>query len=163
MRVVEATERFWSKVDKSGSCWLWTAYRDKDGYGRCRFLGKGDRQRMAHRISFELAGGVLVDGMTIDHTCNTPACVNPDHLKQMTIGENVLRNRGISAANARKTHCKRGHPLAGENLYVGSVGLRVCRTCKRDEKRRAYLENPGLCRERSRQYRKRKSEARSCV
>ena len=33
----------------------------------------------------------------------------------------------------RPDHCKRGHPLLGENLYINPRGgRRVCRTCQRD-------------------------------
>ena len=55
--------------------------------------------------------------------------MNPDHLEAVTGKENVLRGIGLSATNARKTHCKNGHELSGDNLYVVPDGSRSCRRC----------------------------------
>lgn len=71
--------RFWAKVDKSGECWLWTGRKDDGGYGRFTFNGK---ERLAHRVSYELTHGPIPEGQDIRHLeCDTPACVRPDHLK----------------------------------------------------------------------------------
>ena len=52
--------------------------------------------------------------------------------------------RNAAAAQKRKgcvkrsqTHCKFGHPLSGENLYLTLKGYRVCRKCHRERS-----ENP---------------------
>jgi hypothetical protein len=134
---VTRVERFWSHVDKSGECWLWTAHRDKDGYGRHRLLGRGTRQSMAHRIAYEMEYGAIPDGL---------------HLKPASIRENVLRGCGISAENARKTHCKRGHEFTAENTRLNG-GSRVCRTCTREWAQRRYWVTPDVFRERTRRYR----------
>lgn len=45
--------------------------------------------------------------------------------------------RGIvAAAKARrsKTHCKRGHPLSGENLFINHAGSRGCKECRKIHK-----------------------------
>ncbi len=44
-------------------------------------------------------------------------------------------------ANADKTHCKRGHPLSGDNLYVSPRGVRQCRQCNRDRAKGSYRRN----------------------
>lgn len=67
--------RFWSKVDKSSDCWLWTAGKDDAGYGQFRFEGKNIK---AHRVSFYLTNGYWPHHCR--HTCDNPPCVNPDHL-----------------------------------------------------------------------------------
>jgi len=38
----------------------------------------------------------------------------------------------VAAAEARRsrTHCKRNHPLSGDNLYVNTKGARVCKACR---------------------------------
>lgn len=54
-------------------CWLWTNKRDRDGYG---FM----RGRRAHRVSYEIHIGPIQDGLCVLHRCDTPSCVNPDHL-----------------------------------------------------------------------------------
>jgi hypothetical protein len=45
--------------------------------------------------------------------------------------------------NSYKTHCKRGHPLSGENLHVRKSGARDCRICRREIDRRADLRRRG--------------------
>jgi hypothetical protein len=97
------------------------------GYGRVLVSGK---MRSAHRVAYELAIGPIPDGLTIDHLCRNPGCVNPIHLEPVTIRVNILRGSMPAADNARKTHCKNGHPFEGDNLSVLSAGRRRrCRTC----------------------------------
>ena len=122
-------ERFWAKVDKSNltGCWLWTAYRNKLGYGQ---FYDGVRLVPAHRFSYELVNGPLEPGKVSDHLCRNPGCVNPDHVEPVTRGENVLRGYSLSALNSRKTHCSKGHALSRDNLYVTPSGNRQCKTCR---------------------------------
>lgn len=90
----------------------------------------------AHRVAYVRANGAIPDGMVIDHLCNTPACINPDHLAATSQRVNVLRSeRTLAGRNARKTHCIHGHPLSGDNLYEHR-GKRSCRTCRRESDRR---------------------------
>lgn len=79
-------ERFWSKVDRSGECWLWTEAATKDGSGRIKLRG---RRFLAHRVSFSLAGQVLDPSLVLRHTCRNAACVRPEHLEQVSQGDNV--------------------------------------------------------------------------
>lgn len=79
-------ERFWSRVQKTDSCWIWTGGRFKDGYGGFRYKGKAHR---AHRVSYEMAYGFLPPEMDLLHQCDTPLCVNPEHLKLGTQTENM--------------------------------------------------------------------------
>ena len=89
----------------------------------------------AHRIAYELRFGPVPVGMQLDHLCGNRRCVNPTHLQCVTPRENTLRGRSLSAVRARRTHCPRGHPLAGENVYrwPGRPNARYCRACWRPE------------------------------
>ena len=111
------------------SCILWTGFTRK-GYGCMRPRALSFRPVSAHRIIYELMIGPIPDGLTIDHLCRVRNCVNVDHLEVVTNKENVLRGEGRTAINARKTICKRGHSLSGDNLYINSSGYRNCRQCK---------------------------------
>jgi hypothetical protein len=84
-----AAERFWSKVDKSGACWLWTTGRTGDGYGAFYVRRDGrDYLVRAHRFSYELAHGPIPEGAVVRHSCDTPLCVNPAHLLIGTVADN---------------------------------------------------------------------------
>lgn len=129
---VSLRSRFWSKVDASGDCWLWTASLIPAGYGQFYMKTPDGRDTMAraHRVSWEFLVGEIPDGLTLDHLCRVRHCVNPDHLDPVTRGENLLRSHAtITRQNQEKTHCPHGHPYSGENLYVDPSGGRRCRTC----------------------------------
>lgn len=71
--------------DDIGGCRLWICGADKDGYGRTCFAGKAWQ---AHRLMYTLAVGQIPDGMLVMHTCDTPACVNPGHLRVGSAADN---------------------------------------------------------------------------
>lgn len=125
-------DRFWSKVDKSGECWVWTAGQSH-GYG-CFAVKKG-KTVYAHRLAYELLVGPIPNGLQIDHLCRNRRCVRPDHLEPVTRKTNILRGESPSARAARVDRCPSGHPYDEANtiLYRGS---RYCRECKRAKDRR---------------------------
>lgn len=79
------TTNFWSKVEKTDTCWNWTGSQAPGGYGKASMNSK---QVVAHRISYELAGNVIPDGMMLDHICHNRLCVRPDHLRLATRKQN---------------------------------------------------------------------------
>lgn len=108
-------------------CVVWTASVDRHGYGRIYF---GGVNRAPHRVAYELERGPIPDGAQVDHLCKNPLCCNPDHLEAVTPRENTLRSSSLSAVNARKTHCNKGHPFDEANTYRRG-GRRCCRACNR--------------------------------
>jgi hypothetical protein len=123
-KVRSPEQRFWQKVEKTAFCWNWTGAKDRKGYG-CFYAGSGIGMVLAHRYAF----GARPEDMELDHLCRNPSCVNPSHLEFVTPRENMIRGYSIAAMNLRKTHCKRGHPLNGRNLYIPKKGHRRCRIC----------------------------------
>lgn len=85
-------ERFWLKVEKTESCWNWTAFKNAKGYGH--FGIRSGESRPAHRFSFELANGPIPAGLLVDHICRNTSCVRPDHLRLATPGENTEHQDG---------------------------------------------------------------------
>jgi hypothetical protein len=81
-------ERFWRHVDKKSDdeCWPWTAFCDKDGYGKFRV---GNTSIGAHRFSYMTFIGPLNEDQKLLHKCNNPPCVNPNHTKPGTHFENM--------------------------------------------------------------------------
>lgn len=102
-------ERFFNKINKTNSCWLWIASTMKRGYGQFRVAGK---MLYAHRVSYELANGPIPDGLFVLHNCHVRSCVNPAHLRAGTAQENMddminagrqVRVRGIRHGLAKLT------------------------------------------------------------
>lgn len=75
-------ERFLKRVDKTETCWLWTANLQKNGYGSLcsRNLQVTWGTRAAHRWSYIYHKGNIPEGMMVRHTCDVRSCVNPAHL-----------------------------------------------------------------------------------
>lgn len=138
-------QRFWSKVDKEhpSGCWLWTDKPGRLGYAQVRIGGRSGSFVLVHRWAYEHLVGPIPAGMTIDHQCHNrdtsciggPSCihrlcVNPSHLEVATQRDNTLRSGGVSAVNARKTHCLKGHPFDEANTHFTKAGNRVCKICR---------------------------------
>ncbi len=119
------------KLDKKSDCWLWQGSLDKNGYG----VFSSTVPARAHRWSYKYYKGKLIKGLTIDHLCRVRNCVNPNHLEQVTVLENILRGKEAN----RKDHCRHGHPYK-ENGFRNSVGRQACRICCAENTRR-WREN----------------------
>lgn len=113
-------ERFWPKVRKTATCWVWTA-NTTQGYGRFMSWRAGRWQNTyAHIWAWEDANGPVPEDMEIDHLCSNKRCVRPSHLKLATPSENKQR-----WAAEERTHCLNHHPLPQSR----PAGYQ-CPTCK---------------------------------
>ena len=130
-------QRFWAKVNKTDTCWLWTAATTK-GYGKINSGGGLGKMLLAHRVAYEMLVGPIPEGLQLDHLCRVTLCVNPKHLEPVTNRENVLRGENFIAKKARQTECLRGHPLSGANLYTSPKGHRRCKICRNESMKRLY-------------------------
>lgn len=124
------SERFWSRVNKTDGCWLWTAGGIPQGYGA--FKPSGSKQVLVHRWAYEALVGPIPEGLVIDHLCRTRRCVNPDHLEPVSNEENLRRGYGYALRNGMRTACKNGHEYTEENTYRDPQGGIRCRQCGRD-------------------------------
>lgn len=149
------TGNYWAKVSggKNGSgrwpvldrilarlligdgCWLWPG-STASGYGHLRGT-------LVHRAVYEGLRGPIPEGMQLDHLCRVRLCCNPSHLEPVTNRENILRGVGVSAENARKTHCRLGHPFDASNTWTDKRGGRHCRECGRASHRRWLARQAG--------------------
>lgn len=114
-------DRFVSKtIFADNGCWEWVGTKNDDGYG---MFSVGYKILAAHRWSYAFFVGELSPHLVIDHLCRKRACVNPDHLEQVT--NKVNSERGAN----QKRICIRGHEHTPENSYFYR-GRRWCKPCR---------------------------------
>lgn len=141
----DVTRRFFGKINKDGGivsedlghCWTWLGGNLK-GYGAIKI---GQKQRSAHRVSWEIHFGEIPKGLWVLHRCNTTMCCNPNHLVLGTQRDNErhkdVQNRRPKGAQCDPWRHKLGH--RGEKSASSKVTEENVR-----EIRRLYAEGAKL-------------------
>ena len=114
-------------------CFAWLGGTSgQDEYGRVRWQEPDGQRRTksAHKAAYELAKGPVPEGYEVDHLCNMPWCVNPDHLEAVTPEEHIRRRE-----YPIKQFCDKGHPRAPTAQKRGRGYRYECPIC-----RAAYLK-----------------------
>ena len=107
-------KRFFDKVKKTDSCWIWTgATYTGLGYGQ---IWLNRKQKLAHRISYEIHKGPIPKGMCICHTCDNRKCVNPLHLFVGSKSDNVFDM--MKKKRHAKGITKINHKLKDEDIPI---------------------------------------------
>jgi len=114
------TQRFHKKytVSKNG-CWLWKAGTRPNSKGILypRHHTQSGSQG-AHRFSYSIHVGKIPKGMMVCHKCDTPLCVNPDHLFIGTHKDNmtdmVYKNRSHKGIGEKANRSKLTNKQAQE-------------------------------------------------
>lgn len=146
-------ERFLENIVKDllSGCWLWCSTITTGGYGLFYFKTQTPRrQRLAHRVSYELFRGEIPDGLFVCHHCDNPGCVNPEHLFLGTPNDNV--QDAFKKGRLKKTHCRRGHAFTPETLRIKKDGYRQCRICMGLGMKEHYRKNREAHLARSKKY-----------
>lgn len=144
---IKKLEQF-SCPEPNTGCHLWTGRLSEWGYGillRTEIHNGVKRKKKwyASRYSYFVHNGEFDSTKKVLHKCDTPACINPDHLYLGTDADNsrdcLSRNRHRPGRHIYReaNKCLRGHVLTSENTYIRTRdGSRECRDCRRMTRKR---------------------------
>ena len=117
----------WERVElePNTGCWLWSLHLDRYGYGQTAHKSK---RITAHRLSYIAFKGPIPNGLSVCHKCDTPACINPDHLWLGTNKQNA--EDSVKKGRRSHTHCVNGHEFTPENTYIKRHRGKEYKACK---------------------------------
>ncbi len=127
-------ERFETFVIKNDvGCWAWSGAIDDSGYGRLA-PGVDDGRRVplrAHRVSWELANGIISDGLWVLHHCDNPPCTRPDHLFLGTAADNSADMASKGRGFVPESRGGAGSPVAKMTDESASLAIARVRSGER--------------------------------
>lgn len=112
-------ERLMAKVTKTDTCWLWTGSLQRSGHGAIGAGGDNGKVLKTHRVAYEYYKGPIPTGLQVNHICDVPNCVNPDHLYAGTRADND-RDRVARPKSDRKA-CNQGEASGHAKLTTADV------------------------------------------
>lgn len=94
-------------IDKNG-CWICTSHApNSKGYP---MVMKNSKRELVSRYFYKKYKGEILKGLLVRHTCDVTNCINPDHLLQGTVKDNVRdsieRNRRSPQEGERNHNAK---------------------------------------------------------
>lgn len=115
--------RFWSKCEKTDSCWNWVAKSRNNGYG---FYSVKKHNKVhhffAHRLAWQLTNGPIPKGQCVLHKCDNKLCVNPDHLFLGSNSDNI------------KDMLKKGRQVKGSKMWSSKLSEEQVREIREKNK-----------------------------
>lgn len=131
--------RSWKKAGGAGVANILRTGPDTSGYPVTTIDGK---RRRVHQVVALTWLGPCPEGMEVGHLNHKRDDNRPENLAYVTRRENMAELR----RRPPRTHCKRGHPLSGDNLYIAPAsGQRVCRICRRRTMSKRHLDDCDYC------------------
>ena len=118
------TKRIEYEITESG-CWECVSHsKDSSGYP---MISRNGTFWKGHRYSYTLFKGDIPEDLVIRHTCDNPACINPDHLILGTQKDNVQdmleRNRFRDAKGDKNPNFKDFDLAAIDNDYQNGMKI----------------------------------------
>lgn len=131
---------FINKIKFAGTheCWEWLGPKSKHGYGYSYF---GNKNKRVHRVFLEYhLKQEIPKNLVVDHMCRNRGCVNPNHLRVVSVSENVLayNSQSITKILKDRTCCPNcGGPL----VQMKTRKRRQCKPCDRERVRKCWVKN----------------------
>ena len=104
------SERFWEKVEKTRSCWIWKGHTRGGGYGAIRLGHAVEGSKPAHIVSWEMKHGPIPKGLFVLHKCDNRPCIRPSHLRLGTQLDNmrdmISKGRSSIHVNGHAPHVR---------------------------------------------------------
>lgn len=125
--------------EPNSGCWLWIGKLNAYGYGRV--IRSGSKEEMAHRVSLEISGKPLAKEELACHRCDTPSCVNPDHIFA-----------GSHADNSQDMASKKRGTLGELNRHSKLTSTQVSDIIKDHRSAKIIAADYGICEKTVRNY-----------